>query len=31
MVAFCGNVLVMLVTVSLFIATVNFGQAQPDD
>lgn len=26
MIAFCGNILVMLVTVGIFVATVNFGQ-----
>jgi len=31
MVAFCGNILVMLVTVGIFIATVNFGQTPSSD
>jgi hypothetical protein len=31
MVAFCGNLLVMAVTISLFVATVNFRRTQSDE
>lgn len=31
MVAFCGNLLVMVVTISLFVATVNFRRFSDPD